>query len=229
VNHLRRTSNDLLSNWFSLSNTVTEGTVAFDLGASDVDFLAAAYRNFGGPAFPQSATECLVQANAKKCSWDQVGLTLELQWREGGFRNRLCSGGPLLDSDCDGCSDVEELGGNLNLGGQRNIHFWWDFFDVPVPALSQSNPGGTRNQTVTLGDVLAVETYIGTIVTNPFSFNENGVAYGTDVNGNGIGDGQEYDRLPNGEISGPPSGTVTLQDMTVALAQSGDSCLAPPP
>jgi hypothetical protein len=35
-----------------------------------------------------------------------------------------------VDSDGDGCSDVEETGPNHTLGGQRNPSYFWDYFEV---------------------------------------------------------------------------------------------------
>ena len=49
-----------------------------------------------------------------------------------------------------------------------------------------------------------------------------------DSNGNGIEDGSEYDRTPNGQISGPPNGAVSLSDVGVILNQVGDNCTAAP-
>ena len=37
---------------------------------------------------------------------------------------------PSTDTDGDGCADVEELGPDEMLGGQRNPNYFWDFYDV---------------------------------------------------------------------------------------------------
>ena len=59
--------------------------------------------------------------------------------------------------------------------------------------------------------------------------NLNGVSYNSDVNKNGIPDGQEYDRSASTDAtkpwrSGPPNGAVTIGDVIVELAQVGDNC-----
>ena len=59
--------------------------------------------------------------------------------------------------------------------------------------------------------------------------NANGVDYDNDFNANGIPDGREYDRTPSTNPnekwrSGPPNGAVTLQDVSIALAQVGTNC-----
>jgi hypothetical protein len=120
------------------------------------------------------------------------------------------------------CTDVEELGPNLALGGGRQPRNPWDFADVPSPAL----PGGARNGAVALTDVGAALIWVG--ATDGGVPNPNGRDYDDDSNANGVDDGAEYDRTPNGEISGPPNGAVSLSDVGVILAQVGDSCIAAP-
>jgi hypothetical protein len=39
-----------------------------------------------------------------------------------------------LDDDNDGCTDAQELGPTPGLGGMRNPHNFWDFYDVPAGA-----------------------------------------------------------------------------------------------
>ncbi len=134
----------------------------------------------------------------------------------------------LADTDGDGCSDAKELGGNWRLGGQRDPNNPWDFGDVPVPNLSASSPNSPKNRAVTLGDVLAALYYVGTV--DGGQPNAVGMRYNSDFNGNGIADGREYDRTPSpfpGQPwrSGPPNGSVTLQDVSVLLAQVSTNCL----
>lgn len=138
------------------------------------------------------------------------------------------------DSDGDGCADGREvrlLAFPEKKGGDRDPLSAWDFFDTPAPALTQANTSGTRDRVVTLADVLAIVTYVGTSDNGPP--NSNGVDYDTDLNANGVKDGREYDRAPSTTYLKPwrsraPSGAVTLQDALVALAQVGDNCTPPP-
>jgi hypothetical protein len=134
------------------------------------------------------------------------------------------------DTENDGCSDGEETGIFHQLGGERSPLSFWDFFDVPTPAL-KSGVIGTKNRAVTLADVLAVLAFSGVIDNG--QPNPGGYDYDTDVNGNGIEDGREYDRLPSSDPSqiwrsSPPNGVISLQDATVANAQTGNTCLQPP-
>ncbi|GAG16190.1 unnamed protein product, partial [marine sediment metagenome] len=66
-----------------------------------------------------------------------------------------CEGDMAADSDGDGCTDGAEL---LYLGFDPLA--WYDFYDVPVPALADQDPNGPRNQAVAMGDVLGVLFYV---------------------------------------------------------------------
>jgi hypothetical protein len=138
-----------------------------------------------------------------------------------------------IDTDGDGCSDAEELGGRPSLGGQRDASSAWDFFDVPVaagPAVGANGqqiltPSSVKNRAVALTDVGVVLVYVGRPASSP--------DYIADNNLDGKPDGQQLDRTPSPEPlapwrSGPPNGAVSLQDVGVALAQVGHSCIAAP-
>lgn len=134
-----------------------------------------------------------------------------------------------LDTDFDGCPDGKELGIDSHLGGQRDPTNPWDFADVPVPALLPTSTTGVRNKIITLSDVLSDLAYVGTSAANPNSANAGGAKYGSDINANGLLDGQEYDRTPSttpGQPwrSGPPNGVVSLSDVLTVLAQVGTNC-----
>lgn len=139
-----------------------------------------------------------------------------------------------LDTDDDGCADgreVRTLTFAPNMGGDRDPLSPWDFFDVPLPALTVSNPSGTRNRVVLLADAVGVVYYVGT--SDNGLPNANGVDYDTDLNGNGVEDGREYDRSPSTTPGKPwksnaPNGAVTLSDALVAVNQVGHSCAGSP-
>lgn len=150
--------------------------------------------------------------------------------KDGNGVEGSMTGGEACDAndDNDGCSDAQEAGGNHMLGGQRDPLSPWDFADVPVPALVVTNTTGVRNRTIALSDVLADLAYSGTAATNP-NLNADGATYNSDLNGNGVPDGREYDRTTStvpGQLwrSGPPNGFVTLSDVLVVLASVGDQC-----
>jgi DNA-binding beta-propeller fold protein YncE len=164
---------------------------------------------------------------------------LEIDWSNGtpvstttryglGYATNPAS---TVDSDGDGCPDANELGTDPKLGGARDPSNAWDFFDVPVPVLTSENPTGSRNKTVSLADVISVLYYVGT--ANVIGPNTNGVSYNSDVNRNGVPDGQEYDRTASVDPttrwrSGPPDGSVTVADAVAAFAQVGTICSSPP-
>ena len=136
------------------------------------------------------------------------------------------------DTDGDGCSDFQE----------ESIAFDpldpWDFYDVPVPALADPSPNGTRNKVVDIGDVLAVLFYAFADEGGPP--NANGVDYDsdkgidtdgdtmTDVPPDGVPDGRDYDRSPGLDAdpvtgidpAGPPNSVIDIGDVLVVLAQA---------
>jgi hypothetical protein len=134
-----------------------------------------------------------------------------------------------LDSDGDGCPDFREVGRDWHSGGQRDPSSPWDFFDVPSPVLLPNRTTGTRDAAVTLLDLLATLSYIGTEAAQPTQPNAYGARYGSDLNDNGIPDGQEYDRTSStvpGQPwrSGPPKGAVTMLSVLAGLPQVGTQC-----
>jgi len=132
-------------------------------------------------------------------------------------------GGDACDPDDDnnGCSDAKES----LLGPPRNPTDPWDFADMWVPSLPPSGEiAGGRNGAITLADASAALSWVGRFNNGPPG--GDGRDYDADVNENGVEDGAEYDRGPGSGpgLSGPPSGAVTLADVSVILAQIGDAC-----
>ena len=134
------------------------------------------------------------------------------------------------DTDGDGCLDgreVRTLTYRHLQGGDRDPLSAWDFFDVPVPALKPSNMSGVRNKAVSIADVIAIVTYVGTF--DGGGANTNNVSYNGDLNANSVLDGREYDRTASSDPSRPwrsgaPNGAVSISDALVALNQLGDNC-----
>lgn len=151
---------------------------------------------------------------------DSDGLTNLAEYQAG---TNPCA----ADTDADGCNDGHELRVVKLQGGQRDPTDPYDFYDVPSPVLRPGQTTGAHDHLVTIGDVIAVMYYIGTQAGG--GTNTNGVSYDTDLNGNGIVDGQEYDRTFGGYgsklwLTGPPNGTVTIGDAILALGHVGDNC-----
>jgi len=145
---------------------------------------------------------------------------------------------PLVpDTDGDGCADGEEVGPNVALGGRRNPVNPYDFYDVPVPTLHDGGTLANRDQAISvLNDVLAVGDYLGTYDDGPP--NDLGIDYDEDVDGDTVDDGRAYDRSLGVDLNGDtvadlsdaPNGAIKIiEDLLLVLAQSGSSCVAPPP
>lgn len=138
----------------------------------------------------------------------------------------------IADTDGDGCEDGREVRLTtfpVRQGGYRDPLSQWDVFDVPAPALNVAHPASPRNRAIGLQDVAAVLAYVGT--ADDGAANSGGYDYDTDHNANSMDDGRDYDRTPAADSSkpwrsGPPNGAVTLQDVGIALAQVGLSCIA---
>jgi len=144
------------------------------------------------------------------------------------------------DSDGDGCADIEEVGDDPFLGGDRNPSDPWDFYDVTVPAMPDPTPNGARDKAVAMDDVLAVLFYVGTYNGDGGLPGPNGVAYdsdkGVDTDGDtvadippdGVPDGLPYDRTASWPFSGAPDGAIALDDVLAALGQASHGCVDPP-
>jgi len=141
------------------------------------------------------------------------------------------------DTDCDGCSDAEELGSNPALGGTRDPNNPWDFYDVPVPSAFDGGTLGDRDQAVSmLNDVLSVLEYSGTwngglCNSGPDQIpgSPDGRCYNQDNNCDGRNDGLLYDRSAGATWSDAPNGAIKVtEDLLLVIAQTGHSCQAPP-
>jgi parallel beta-helix repeat protein len=138
------------------------------------------------------------------------------------------------DTDGDGCKDGQEY---LNMPGFSPL-VWYDVYDVPVSANPDPTPNGPRDQAVTMGDVIAVLSYVGAYDGGPKSprgMDYDSIKGSCDWNADTTPDkeGLCYDRSPSSLPdppweAGPPSGAVNMQDVLVALAQVGLSCMGPP-
>ena len=119
------------------------------------------------------------------------------------------------DDDNDGCMDEQELGTSATLGGQRDPHNFWDFFDTPTGTPPQ------RDRAVTIADVGAVVSRFGTTGDpgiHPLS-TPPATGYHT-----------AFDRSPldldGGPWNlGPADGAVIIGDIGAVVAQFGHSCV----
>jgi hypothetical protein len=120
---------------------------------------------------------------------------------------------PEPDMDGDGCSNERELGLLAAQGGQRDLLSFWDFFDVPTP------PAFARDRSVSVADIAAVVARFGAAgdeTGDPLSPPPLPPAYHT-----------AYDRTlagPDPWDSGPPNGSITIEDIMRAVGQFGHTC-----
>jgi hypothetical protein len=121
--------------------------------------------------------------------------------------------GADADDDNDGCTDTQEQGGDKALGGQRNPHSVWDFFDTPDGA-------NVRDLAVAGTDFFRVLGRFGATGTpgDPLSAPPAAPAYHS-----------AFDRSP--AMGGPhpwslgaADGAITGQDFFAILGQFGDNC-----
>ncbi len=153
-----------------------------------------------------------------------------------------------VDTDSDGCPDVKELGSDWKKGGQRDPENRWDFWDVPVPAITSTNwnlpvgdPGRPKmDHNIGAADAQAIFTYYkagakaGMQVKNGISYDSHyGYKMGL-TNDPNFTDGMFYDRTPNPVDPvnqfwkvGPPDGVVGANDAQLEFAifkNGGSNC-----
>ena len=121
---------------------------------------------------------------------------------------------------------MREAAADHRTGGQRSANDPYDFFDVPAPVLLPGSVTGRGDRAITISDVIAVLSYIGTNAQNPVTPNATGATYGSDLNNNGVLDGREYDRssATPAWAPGPPDGAVSIGDAIIDLNSVGDNC-----
>ena len=119
-----------------------------------------------------------------------------------------------VDSDNDGCADVEERGQDETLGGRRDDLNFWDFFDP------------NRDRAVGLLDFLAVLRHFGT-VGDPLTLDPDGPEplageyWALADRGGQAPGGDPWDELA-------ANGSIGLSDFLSVLRQFGHTCVAPP-
>ena len=132
---------------------------------------------------------------------------------------------PNLDSDGDGCTDVQELAGDPMLGGQRDPFSFWDFFDTP-------DAGGSRDQAITVADIGGVVSRFGASPESPLTEQE-ALAEAFTTPPPAPAYHAAFDR--GGPVSGmslwnqlSPNGGINIADIGAVVAQFGHSCTGAP-
>ena len=133
----------------------------------------------------------------------------------------ICDGADP-DDDNDGCTDVQELGTNPALGGLRDPHYFWDFYDV------YAGDPHARDQAINIGDIGAVVARFGSFQEPPPTKEEAlaqavtlpppAPAYHTALDRGGPIPGQNLWNLQ------PPDGAINIIDIGAVVAQFGHSC-----
>ena len=120
------------------------------------------------------------------------------------------------DDDNDGCSDAQELGTEERLGGRRNPHNFWDFFDP------------TRDGAVAFGDFL--------LLVQHFNTNDAGGTAPINRNSDPLttpdpGPGSYHPLVDRGAVVGknpwnvgPPDGAIGFGDFLALVSQFGHTC-----
>lgn len=179
-----------------------------DLGAHPGDLLAPGTP----PAVAQVAASMGLAATDDLDAASCQGLTFKNP--DGDTDGDTVANSADPDDDNDGCLDTQELGPDVALGGRRNPHSFWDFYDVPT------GPSLAKDKAVSGQDIFAVLAHFnaeGDADIDPLSPPPPAPAYHT-----------SYDRGPlagpNPWNVGPANGAITGLDIFAILAQFGHSC-----
>ena len=155
-------------------------------------------------------TCALTTAGSVKC-WGSNRFRQLADGTTGGIRTTPVD--VLVDSDSDGCTDVQEAGSSQALGGLRDPENYWDFFDTP-------DPSNVRDRSVTIADVSRVVARFGATA-------EPGLTSTDPLTPPGYAYHPAFDRTPSGPNpwnAGPADGAITIQDIGLVVAQFGHSC-----
>ena len=207
--------------WYTVHNLIVEGGLAYLAWYSDgvrvLDLADPTTPREIASFVPPDVADPHGQLPARSLVW---GVSLQ----DGIIYAIDINGGLYVlafDSDWDGCADVQELGSNAALGGQRDPLNFWDFVDqwVGVPP--------EKNGTVTVGDMGAVVARFGTF-QDPILTEKEALAealtppvavtgYHASADRSGSAGPDPWDLLP-------PNGTITVGDLGVVVAQFGHTC-----
>ena len=130
-----------------------------------------------------------------------------------------------LDDDNDGCSDVEEARSIPSLGGLRNPHSYWDFFDTPAGMPPE------RDQVVNIIDIAAVVLRFGTVSESPLT-KEEAFAQAFVPPEDLTSYHAAFDRdspIPGENLWNllPANGAINIIDIGATVVQFGHTCVAP--
>jgi hypothetical protein len=127
---------------------------------------------------------------------------------------------PLMDTDSDGCSDLQEQAFNPLQGGLRDPSSYWDFFDVWT-ADPQIPSTWVRDRAVTISDIFAIIPRFGA----------SGDPSGDPLAGPIPPAPGYHTAFDRGEQVGsniwnraPADGAITIQDIFAVAAQFGHDC-----
>jgi hypothetical protein len=102
-------------------------------------------------------------------------------------------------------------------GGNRDPLFFWDFYSVPT------GPVWQRDHVIAVGDLAALVGRFGSN-RNPPPTKIEALAEALTTPPLPPAYHTSYDRTPLGDFAGPPDGAVTVQDISLNVAQFGTAC-----
>ncbi|MCH7511131.1 MAG: thrombospondin type 3 repeat-containing protein [Chloroflexi bacterium] len=156
-----------------------------------------------GDGVPDTADNCVLTPNPGQEDYDANGL------------GDICD---YIDSDGDGCSNIEELGPDPRRGGQRDPNNPWDFFDP------------TMNGSVGFADLLLLLQHMH---TNDSSGQASINRYSDPFTTPDPGPGRYHPRFdrsrgPSGWMDGPPDGAIGFVDLLAVIVQMHHTCAGGP-
>jgi Tol biopolymer transport system component len=133
------------------------------------------------------------------------------------------------DGDHDGCTDAGEQSADPATGGGRSATDIWDYYDVPTVDWTVKEKMG-RDYVVSVSDVSQLIVRFGSSgdpLLDPLSDVPYVVVFPGEPIPLDLLYHTAYDRTltgPNMWNSGPPNGSITVQDIALMVAQFGHSC-----
>jgi hypothetical protein len=126
------------------------------------------------------------------------------------------------NDDNDGCTDVQEATSIPSLGGLRNPHSYWDFYDTPA------GMPPTRDKMVNIIDIAAVILRFGTVSDPPLT-KEEAFAQAFVPPEDLTSYHAAFDRdspIPGEDLWDlqPPDGAINIIDIAATVVQFGHTC-----
>ena len=156
-------------------------------------------------------TCALMTAGSVKC-WGSNRFRQLADGTTGGIRTTPVD--VLVDSDSDGCTDVQEAGLSAGLGGLRDPENYWDFFNTP----DVNNIRDRQIDITDIGNLVARFGALGEPEGDPLSPPPYAPAYHTAFDRGGPIPGENLWNLL------PANGSIDIIDIGAMIIQFGHTC-----